>query len=57
MMTQRSLLNEQPARVTRRQYKHDLLVTFMANASTNKRAQAPATPKPKILRSLLSLFL
>ena len=39
---------------TRRQKKHDMLVTFMANAHTQKRRTAPV--RPKLLTTLLSIF-
>lgn len=39
---------------TRRQQKHELLLTFMANANAEKKRPAPA--KPKLLATLLSLF-
>ena len=39
---------------TRRQQKHEMLITFMANAKPSKR---PTRSKPGILKSLLSLFL
>ncbi|MCW3123770.1 MAG: hypothetical protein JWQ38_3262 [Flavipsychrobacter sp.] len=39
---------------TRRQKKHDMLVTFMANAHTPKRRPAPV--RPKLLTTLLSIF-
>lgn len=42
-------------RITRRQQKHHLLVTFMANMEAKKPGRpAPVTPKLKAL--LLSLF-
>lgn len=42
-------------KATRRQQKHDMLLTFMANQPAKK--QRPATPRPSFLRSLLSIFL
>ncbi len=43
------------AGATKRQIKHELLLTFMANAKHQKRKPAPA--KPRLLRTLLSLFI
>jgi hypothetical protein len=40
--------------VTRRQKKHDMLITFMANAKAEKRKPAPV--KPRLLTALLSIF-
>jgi hypothetical protein len=41
---------------TRRQKKHEMLITFMANVKReDKKKQAPATLKP--LRALFSFFL
>lgn len=40
--------------VTRRQKKHDMLVTFMANTKQVKRKPAPV--KPRLLTALLSIF-
>lgn len=42
-------------KATRRQQKHDMLLTFMANQPVKK--QRAAAPKPSFLRSLLSIFL
>ena len=39
---------------TRRQKKHDMLITFMANAKVQKRKPAPV--KPRLLTTLLSIF-
>ena len=39
---------------TTRQKKHEMLLTFMENAKSKKRR--PSTAKPKLLRTLLSLF-
>ncbi len=39
---------------TTRQKKHELLITFMANANTQKRKAAPK--RPKLLTALLSIF-
>jgi hypothetical protein len=43
-------------KATRRQQKHELLITFMANAKTKKYVSSPAPATPKILKTLLSLF-
>ena len=40
---------------TRRQKKHEMLLTFMENAKTQKRRPAPV--KPRLLKTLLSFFL
>jgi len=40
--------------VTRRQKKHDMLVTFMANTKQVKRKPTPV--KPRLLTALLSIF-
>ena len=62
--TGRGMLNYQSsirreAGATRRQKKHDMLVTFMANTKAPRKKSAPARVKPKllILRSLLSFFI
>lgn len=57
MAKQKLILLDVPAeRMTRRQHKHDLWLTFMANATTGKSRQA-AAPKLTIFKSLLSIFL
>ena len=44
--------------VTRRQQKHDMLLTFMKHANTPKRKPKRTAPvKPTLLHSLLSIFL
>ena len=42
---------------TRRQQKHDLLLTFMANTHTPYNKQRTAPVRPTLLKTLLSLFL
>ncbi len=42
---------------TRREQKHELLLTFMAIANARKPARKTAQPKPRLLRTLLSLFM
>jgi hypothetical protein len=42
-------------KATRRQQKHDMLLTFMASQTTHK--PRAATPAPSLLRSILSIFL
>ena len=42
---------------TRRQQKHEMLITFMANMKTDEQKRRPAPPKPKILKTLLSFFI
>lgn len=43
---------------TRRQEKHEMLLTFMKHAHTPKRKPRRTAPiKPTLLRSLLSIFL
>jgi hypothetical protein len=41
---------------TRREQKHELLLTFMANTRSRKHKRR-TTQKPKILTTLLSFFL
>jgi len=41
---------------TRRQQKHDMLLTFMANVKTPKQKRRPAPIKPRILKTLLSFL-
>jgi len=43
------------SRVTRRQHKHDMLITFMANAA-RKRKKRSALMAPKLLKTILSLI-
>lgn len=43
-------------RATRRQQKHELLLTFMANAR-NSGKPLPAKSKPALLKALFSFFL
>jgi hypothetical protein len=47
-----ALLRTRPTRITRRQQKHDMLLTFMSHARAHKRP-APIT---NALKTLLSLF-
>ena len=44
---------------TKRQKKHEMLLTFMANAKTKNEKPRPAPVKPKLqlLRTLLSFFI
>ena len=41
---------------TRKQQKHELLLTFMANTKVRKNERRSA-PRPRILKTLVSLFL
>jgi len=50
-------LRNRGAGATRREQKHEMLLTFMANTKTQKRTRRPAPVKPKLLRTLLSFFL
>ena len=43
--------------ITKRQQKHDMLITFMSNVKTPKQTRRPAPIKPKLLKTLLSFFL
>jgi hypothetical protein len=57
MIKQRALhLNTPSARATRRQHKHELWLTFLNNATGKKPDQLSAPVKPRLLRTLLSLF-
>jgi len=47
--------NGKEGAATRRQKKHEMLLTFMANAKRQKRRPVPA--KPRLLRTLLSFFI
>jgi hypothetical protein len=51
----RSMRNATSPTASRRQKKHDMLLTFMVNAKTQKPRPAPV--RPKILTTLLSLFI
>ena len=42
---------------TKREQKHELLLTFMANTTTQKHKRRTALVKPKLLSTLLSFFL
>ena len=42
---------------TRREIKHEMLLTFMANARPNKPNRKQSPVKPKFLKTLLSLFI
>ena len=42
---------------TRRQLKHEMLITFMANAKAQRQQPRSAPAKPKLLKALLSLFI
>ena len=42
---------------TRRQQKHEMLITFMANVKADSQKRRPVPAKPKILKTLLSFFI
>ena len=42
---------------TRRQQKHELLLTFIANTNVKKQERKRSSGRPRILRTLLSLFI
>jgi len=42
---------------TRKQQKHEMLLTFIANVNDNKSKRRSAPVKPKFLSTILSLFL
>jgi len=46
-----------PGGATRRQQKHELLITFMANAKSPAPRQRSAPARPPLLKALLSLFI
>ena len=42
---------------TRKQLKHEMLLTFIANARSGKSKHQSAPVKPKFLKTLLSFFI
>jgi len=42
---------------TRREQKHDMLLTFMVNAGASKKQTRVNRNKPRFLKTILSLFM